>query len=157
MMNEKNTTPLSNQGGARSASRLGAVQALYQMEINDELARNIIIEFIDHRLGKIIEDDHYADADKDFFSDVVMGVEERMQDIDALVAESLSENWTLDRIEPVARGILRAGVYELMARPDVPTSVIINEYVDVAKAFFDDSKPGFINGVLDKISKNIRA
>ncbi|PHZ83709.1 transcription antitermination factor NusB [Paremcibacter congregatus] len=142
--------------GTRSASRLGAVQALYQMEMNDVFARSVIEEFMDHRLGMVIEGDEYASADTAFFADLVKGVEARLEEIDAHIVSSLSENWTLERVEPVARGILRAGVYELMARPDVPTSVIINEYVDVAKAFFDDSKPGFVNGVLDKLAKIIR-
>ena len=144
------------QGGARSASRLGAVQALYQMEMNDEHAQTVVAEFVDFRFGEVIEGDHYADADGDFFADLVTGVEKRMEEIDTHLEGSLSENWTLARIEPVARGILRAGIYELLARPDVPTSVIINEYVDVAKAFFEDSKPGFINGVLDRLAKIIR-
>ncbi|PCJ44234.1 MAG: transcription antitermination factor NusB [Alphaproteobacteria bacterium] len=146
----------SKQGGARSASRLGAVQALYQIEMNDEPARNTVAEFIDHRLGEVIEGDHYADADTAFFTDLVQGVEQRAAEIDDYIAGSLSKDWALGRIEPVARGILRAGTYELIARPDVPTSVIINEYVDVAKAFFDDNKPGFVNGVLDRLAKIIR-
>lgn len=146
----------SSTGGARSASRLAAVQALYQMETNDAQADHIIDEFISHRLGAVIEGDHYVDADEAFFANLVTGVAERAGEIDDHLAGSLAENWTLARIEPVARGILRAGIYELMARPDVPTSVIINEYVDVAKAFFDDSRPGFINGVLDRLAKIIR-
>ena len=146
----------SSTGGARSASRLAAVQALYQMEMNDEHAHSIVDEFVTHRLGEVIEGDHYADADEAFFANVVKGVESRSEEIDEHLAGSLAENWKLSRIEPVARGILRAGTYELIARPDVPTSVIINEYVDVAKAFFEDSKPGFINGVLDRLAKIIR-
>lgn len=144
------------KGGARSSSRLAAVQALYQMEMNNEHAQSIVDEFIAHRLGAIIEGDHYADADEAFFANLVKGVEERSEEIDQHLAGSLADNWTLTRIESVARGILRAGTYELIARPDVPTSVVINEYVDVAKAFFDDSKPGFINGVLDRLAKIIR-
>lgn len=156
-MSDKNTNTTSpKQGGARSASRLGAVQALYQMEMNDQAAAIVITEFVDHRLGEVIDEDHYAEADKAFFANIVTGVDDRAEEIDTHVAGALSENWTLDRIEPVARGILRAGTFELIARPDVPTLVVINEYVDVAKAFFDDSKPGFINGVLDKLAKQIR-
>jgi len=141
---------------SRSAARLGAVQALYQMEMNDEAARNVIAEFIDHRLGEVIEGDHYAPADETFFAALLQGVEDRMAEIDNHVAGALAKGWTLARIEPVARAILRAGTCELISRPDVPTSVVINEYVEVAKAFFEDSKPGFINGVLDKLAKSIR-
>ncbi len=155
-MSKKSVAPSKKQGGTRSASRLAAVQALYQMEMNDEFAAQTVAEFVDHRLGEIIEDDHYTDADKFFFADLVKGVEKQQTEIDNYVAGSLSADWTLARIETVARAILRAGTYELMSRIDVPTSVVINEYVDVAKAFFDDKMPGFINGVLDKLSKEIR-
>ena len=144
------------QGGSRSAARLGAVQALYQIELGGASSSTVIDEFIDYRLGEVIEGDYYADADRAFFTDLVKGVEARQAEINDHICASLSESWTLTRIEPVARAILRAGTYELIARPDVPTSVIINEYVDVAKAFFDDSKPGFVNGVLDRLAKIIR-
>lgn len=155
-MTKKTKAPIKKQSGARSASRLGAVQALYQMEINADKADIVVEEFLDHRLGEIIEDDHYKEADNVFFADLVKGVESQRAEIDDYISSALSDDWTLDRIEPVARGILQAGTYELMARIDVPTSVVINEYVEVAKAFFDDKKPGFINGVLDKLSKKIR-
>jgi len=159
-MTTKSEKSVIKQGGvkntSRSASRLAVAQALYQMEMSDQLSGPVIAEFIEHRLGEVIEGDHYAEADRIFFADIVKGVEERGADIDIHVAGSLTEDWTLARIEPVARAILRAGTYELMARPDVPTSVVINEYVDVAKAFFEDSKPGFINGVLDRIAHIIR-
>ena len=143
----------SAKGGARSAARLAAVQALFQIEANASKPALVIKEFVDHRLGQIIDDDHFAQADVAFFSDVVSGVGERQSDLDNQIKECLSKGWTMDRIESVGRAILRAGAYELVARPDIPTSVIINEYVDVAKAFFDDSTPGFINGVLDQIAK----
>ncbi|MFC7050375.1 transcription antitermination factor NusB [Emcibacter nanhaiensis] len=145
------------QGGARSASRLGAIQALYQMEMNSETAGEVIPEFLKYRLGSIIEDEQYNEADNDFFQDIVRGVEERQEEIDPLLSSALSEDWTLDRIESVIRAILRAGTYELLGRPDVPTKVIINEYVDLAKAFFEDSKPGFVNGILDRLAGKLRS
>jgi len=145
------------KGGARSASRLGAVQALYQMEMNMETAGEVVPEFLKYRLGSQIEDVQYADADGVFFQDILKGFEERQTEIDELVAACLTAEWTIDRIEPVVRAILRLGCYELLARPDVPTKVIINEYVDLAKAFFEDTKPGFVNGVLDKIAGQTRS
>ncbi len=144
-------------GGARSAARLGAVQALYQMEVNGETAGEVVPEFLKYRLGTEIEGDLYNEADQELFTDLTKGVELRLEEIDALVASALSDDWTLDRIESVARAILRAGTYELLARPDIPTKVIINEYVDLAKAFFEDSKPGFVNGVLDKLARITRS
>lgn len=155
-MASKASKPAKRHSGARSSARLRAVQALYQMEMNDENAGITIAEFIDHRLNEVIEGDHLNDADNIFFADVVKGVEDHLAEIDGHISGCLSDSWTLARIEPVARGMLRAGTFELIARPDVPTSVVINEYVEVAKAFFDDSKPGFVNGVLDKLAKSIR-
>ena len=144
------------KGGARSSARLAAVQALYQIESNNAKSVIVIREFLNHRLGQIIDEDQYKSADEAFFEDVVSGVDKRLEEIDTHIVDSLSDGWTLERIESVARAVLRAGSYEILARPDVPTSVIINEYVDVTKAFFDDSTPAFVNGVLDRIAKTTR-
>lgn len=144
------------KGGARSAARLAAVQALFQIEANGAKTALVIKEFVDHRLGQIIDDDQFAKADTLLFTDIVSGVGKRQAELDEQIKECLSKDWTMERIESVARAILRAGGYELVARPDIPTSVIINEYVDVTKAFFDDSTSGFVNGVLDRIAKRNR-
>ena len=149
-------TEKSGKGGARSSARLAVVQALYQMDMNGEAAVVVVGEFVEYRFSEIIDDTPLNSADNKFFSDVVVGYEKQSDEIDANIKSSLSKDWTLERVETVARAILRAGTYEIMARPDVPTSVIINEYVDVSKAFFEDSTPGFVNGVLDKIAKNVR-
>ena len=144
------------KGGARSSARLVAVQALYQIEASAAKSLIVVQEFVDHRIGETIDDAAFATADGEFFKDIVLGVEQRAEEIDEQVRSSLSKDWSLERIESVARAVLRAGTYEILARPDVPTSVIINEYVDVTKAFYEDSTPGFVNGVLDKIAKNNR-
>lgn len=144
------------KGGARSSARLAAVQALYQIEAGGSKSLIVVKEFVDHRIGETIDDDAYAKADSEFFSDIVLGVDKRTEEIDEQISSNLSKDWSLGRIESVARAVLRAGTYEIMARPDVPTSVIINEYVDVTKAFYEDSTPGFVNGVLDKIAKKNR-
>ncbi|MBT6330690.1 MAG: transcription antitermination factor NusB, partial [Kordiimonadaceae bacterium] len=117
----------------------------------------VVQEFVDHRFGEIIDDSQYSNADSEFFSDIVLGVDKWATKIDDYIKSSLSKDWNLERIESVARAVLRAGTYEIIARPDVPTSVIINEYIDVAKAFFEDNTPGFVNGVLDKIAGKIRS
>ena len=82
---------------------------------------------------------------------------QKAQQIDALIKSKLGDDWTIERIESVARAAVRAGIYELIARVDVPTSVIINEYIDATKAFFDDGTPAFVNGILDKIAKEKRS
>ncbi len=144
------------KGGARAAARLAAVQALFQIEASKAKTVVVIKEFIDHRLGQIVDEDHFAEADAALFSDIVSGVDSRQDELDKQIKDCLTKDWTMERIESVARAILRAGGYEIVARPDIPTSVIINEYVDVTKAFFDDSTPGFVNGVLDRIAKQNR-
>ncbi len=142
----------------RSAARLGAVQALYQLDLDpDADADTVVAEFEAHRLGKEIEGALYAKADRTLFADIVRGVAARRDEIDGLLKGALVEGWPLDRLESVLRAILRAGTYELLARPDIPTAVIINEYVDVAHAFFDGAEPGFANGVLDRLAREMRA
>ena len=141
---------------ARGASRLAAVQALFQLEMSEISLRDTIEDFIKNRLGEIIDDDQYIKADPEFFTDILKGVVSHQDIIDEYIRSALTENWSLPRIESVVRAILRAAIYELMERPDVPTNVIIYEYIDVTKAFYDEVKPGFVNGVLDKISKIVR-
>src|SRR5215218_3899709 len=141
---------------SRSAARLAAVQALYQMEMEETPLANLLREFHDHRLGATIEDDTYADAEADFFDDIVSGVDARRDEIDALVAARLAEGWSLERLDRPMRAILRAGAYELIARADVPVGSVISEYVDVAHAFYDKRESGFVNGLLDGIAKEAR-
>lgn len=144
------------KGGARSSARLAALQALYQIEASGSPARIVAKEFVDHRIDEVIDDTPLEKADVKFFTDIVMGVHERLDEIDEQIKSNLSEDWTMERIESVARAALRAGVYEIIARVDVPTKVIINEYIDATKAFFDDGTPAFVNGVLDKVAKDKR-
>ena len=140
----------------RSAARLAAVQALYQLEMEDTPMAQLLHEFHEHRLGATIEDVTYARAEVDFFNDVVKGVDARRDEIDAAIAAKLSEGWSIDRLDRPMRQIIRAGTYELLARNDLPAGVIINEYVDVADAFYAKREKGFVNGVLDAIAKLIR-
>jgi len=141
---------------SRSAARLAAVQALYQMEMERTPLTVLLHEFHQHRLGATIEDVEYADAEVDFFDDIVSGVDARRAEIDALITGNLAEGWSLERLDRPMRQILRAGTYELIARADVPTPSIITEYVDVAHAFYDKRESGFVNGLLDAVAKAVR-
>jgi N utilization substance protein B len=141
---------------ARAAARLAAVQALYQREMEGTPVPALLHEFHHHRLGATIEDAEYADADVDFFDDLVKGADTRKDEIDRLITGKLGTGWTLDRLDAPMRGILRAGSYELLARKDVPTGAVISEYLDVADAFYDKREKGFVNGVLDAIAKDVR-
>jgi N utilization substance protein B len=147
---------------ARSAARLAAVQALYQQHMEGTALARLLDEFHQHRLGNTIDDDdfddaEYADAEVPFFDDVVRGVDARRDEIDALVADKLAAGWSIARLDKTMMQVLRAGTYELLARQDVPPAVTINEYVEVAKAFFDDGQAKFVNGILDAVAKETRA
>jgi len=146
----------SRSGNARSAARLAAVQALYQREMSGQALAPLLAEFHAHRLGAEIEGVRFREADVDFFNDLVTGVDARMDEIDALVTANLAEGWALDRLDRPMRQILRAGAYELLARADVPTSAIINEYVDVAHAFYDEREAKFANALLDSAARKVR-
>jgi len=141
---------------SRSAARLAAVQALYQQEMEGTPTARLLKEFHDHRLGARIEDEQYHDAERDFFDDVVTGVEARRGELDALISGRLAQGWSLERLDRPMRAILRAGAYELVARADVPVGSVISEYVDVAHAFYDKRESGFVNGLLDAIAKEAR-
>ena len=141
---------------SRSAARLAAVQALYQQEMEGTATARLLHEFHEHRLGATIEGDTYADAEQSFFDDVVRGVEARRTEIDAAVTAKLAKGWSLERLDRPMRAILRAGTYELIARPDVPVASVITEYVDVAHAFYDKKESGFVNGLLDAVAKGAR-
>ena len=141
---------------SRSAARLAAVQALYQRDMEGTPLPKLLHEFHHHRLGATIEEVEYADAEVDFFDDLVSGVDARVDEIDALIAARLSKDWSLARLDKPMRQILRAGAYELLARPDVPTASVISEYVDVAKAFYDKRETSFVNGLLDAVAKDVR-
>ena len=149
-----NTAPRSQ---ARSAARLAAVQALYQHQMEGTAQARLLDEFHQHRLGREIEDEQYAEADVDFFDDVVCGVLARGEEIDALLVERLAQGWTLARLDKTMLQILRAGTYELMARSDIPVGTAISEYVDVAHAFFDEREAKFVNGILDAVGKVVRS
>ena len=141
---------------SRSAARLAAVQALYQQEMEGTPTPSLIHEFHAHRLGATIEGATYADAEQSFFDDLVSGTVARKDEIDALIADRLADGWSLERLDKPMKAILRVGGYELIARADVPVATVINEYLDVAEAFYDKREKGFVNGLLDAIAKVAR-
>jgi len=147
---------------SRSVARLAAVQALYQMEVSSIGVEHVIREFTEHRFDRALdgvegEGDTLASADEAFFAELVRGVVAEQKRIDAAITKRLAENWRLERLDATVRAILRAGAYELANRPDVPTEVAIDEYVDVAKSFFEGAEPGFVNGALDAVARDVRA
>lgn len=139
-------------------ARLGAVQALYQMEHADIGVDAVIREFLAYRLGGELEGSLMRDADGDFFATIVRGVVEMQRGIDPFIQKHLSEKWTLKRLDATARAILRCGLYELIREPTVPWRVVVDEYVEIANSFFEkgETEPRFINGVLDASAREIR-
>jgi N utilization substance protein B len=147
----------------RTVARMAAVQALYQMDLAGTDVSEVIDEFVSVRFRDAVageEDeasgDGFESADAVFFADILKGVVRRQRDIDPLVDQQLATGWRLVRVDSILRAILRAGVFELMERPDVPARVIINEYINVAHAFFSEDEPRVVNGVLDKIAHKLR-
>ncbi|PXA91903.1 transcription antitermination factor NusB [Caulobacter sp. D4A] len=143
----------------RSVSRLAAVQALYQMEVSGAGVDAVVREFSEHRFDRAVEDSEgaqLAQADETFFADLVKGVVSKQAAIDPAIVRRLASGWKLERLDATARAVLRAGAYELMNRPDVPTEVVIDEYVEIAKSFFEGPEAGFINGALDAIARDAR-
>ncbi len=157
--NKKLQKVKQNKGGPHSKlrrrARLSAVQALYQMDISGNASKAVIFEFLNHRFGHE-EEVGYVAADEAFFEDIVKGVIEFQDEVDAEITLHLSENWKLSRLDKTLRALLRAGCYEILRRPDVPAPVILDQYVSISADFFDVKQAGFVNGALDKIAKKIR-
>ncbi len=140
----------------RSAARLAAAQALYQMEVADVGLPEVLAEFESHWIGQEVEGEQYNPAEIGFFRDIVGGVLKDQVAIDRAVDEALSEGWPLKRVEALMRAILRAAFYEIRSRADVPARVAIKEYVDVAGAFYGPEESGMINAVLDNLARKTR-
>lgn len=142
----------------RSLARLGAVQALYQMEHSGIGVEGVIREFKNFRLGGELDGEAIRAADDGYFEDLVRGVLELQAKIDPFINKYLSQGWTLKRLDATARAILRCASYELIRRADVPARAIIDQSVDLANAFFDQGseEAGFINAVLDKAGREVR-
>lgn len=144
------------KGEKRSAARLGAVQALYQMDLTGAGTADVFVEFESHWLGKEVEGESYKPAEVAFFRAIVGGVLEHQRALDQLVDKTLADGWPLRRVEAILRAVLRAGAFELAHRQDIPAKVIISEYADVASAFFERDEVGLANAVLDTIARQVR-
>lgn len=153
MTNPPPSNPAVKPANQRGAARLAAVQALYQMDVGVQSLEETLAQFSAVHLGREIEGEKYLPADADFFRQIVSGVIRGQLDIDPAVDAALV-GWPVGRIDATLRAILRAAAFELLRRKDIPTGVIISEYVDVTKAFYEDDAPGLVNGVLDAIARH---
>lgn len=140
----------------RSAARLAAVQALYQMDIAGTPLPNTLAEYESHWIGREVEGQNYPEAEAAYFRDIVSGVLREQRSLDPLVDDVLARSWPLKRVEAVLRAVLRAGAFELMHRSEVPARVVVSEYVNVAAAFLDGEETGMVNAVLDALARRLR-
>jgi N utilization substance protein B len=139
----------------RGAARLAAVQALYQMDVGRQTLEDTLSQFSAHMLGREVEGEQYLPADADFFRQIVGGVIKSQLDIDPTIDNALNADWPVGRIDATLRAILRAAAWELLRRRDIPAGVVISEYVDIARAFYEDDAPKLVNGVLDTIARQV--
>ncbi len=137
----------------RSASRLAAVQALYQMELSGASAEAALRDRARRAPDPETEGEAPAELDQIFFGELVRGAGARQADVDAMIEAVLVRGWTLGRLEAVLRAILRAGAFELLSRSDIDAPVTIDEYVEIAKSFFTGNEPKLVNGVLDRLAR----
>jgi N utilization substance protein B len=142
---------------ARRAARLAAVQALYQMEISGASTADVIADFSAGKLPRESEAPFTeAEGDADLFRTIIEKAVERQATLDRVIARHLGKGWRLERIDAVARAILRAGAAELEQRRDIPAAVSIDEYVEIANSFFQGPEPGFVNATLDACARDLR-
>lgn len=156
-MNSQNK---NNHHNAKRLARLAAVQALYQMTLIPRSADQVIKEFRSHPqalLQETGEDGASPEVDHALFGTIVSGVTAGADELDGMIAGAFDSKAAAERLEIILRAILRAGVYELYHQSAIPTGVIINDYVDIAHAFFNAKEPGLVNGILDKLAKGLRA
>lgn len=145
-----------NRAASRSAARLAAVQALYQMDMTGIDLNEVLAEFETHRLGQELEGEQYCAAEAEFFRDLVQGVVREQRQLDPMIDQQLAKGWRLTRVDSILRAILRSGAFELAMRADVPARVVISEYVDIAHAFFGEDEPKVVNGILDRLAHTTR-
>ncbi|MEE9375928.1 MAG: transcription antitermination factor NusB [Rhizobiaceae bacterium] len=150
---KRNPTPANKRG----AARLSAVQALYQMDISGAGLTEVVAEYENFRLGREIDGEMYLEADHAWFRGIVAGVVKEQKKIDPIIHQAMSDDWPLSRIDSTLRAVLRSAVFELTNRPDVDARVVVSEYVEVAKAFFDGDESKMVNGVLDRVARQLRA
>ncbi len=146
----------------RTASRVAAVQALFQSEQAGEPVETIIDQFVRHRLGELpgtggFEEGRAPEADAALFGRIVRTAVQQQDRLDALVVEALPPEWPFARLDPVLRALLRAAGAEFTMADGPPARVVINEYLDVAHGFFTGDEPRMANGLLDRLARALRA
>jgi transcription antitermination protein NusB len=151
--------PAPQQGRPRTGARVAAIQALFQSDQSGESAETVIDQFVRHRLGPDgggFDDGRVPTVDVPLFTQVVRGVAGQAETLDGIIAAHLARDWTVARLDPVLRALLRAAAYEFSSAGEPPARVVINEYMDIAHGFFGGEEPRFANGVLDALARHLR-
>ncbi|MBX9876129.1 MAG: transcription antitermination factor NusB [Beijerinckiaceae bacterium] len=150
--------PISGFGSSRrQAARMAAVQAIFQWQEGEHAPAEIIDQFLKVRTGEQGEGGMRRDADRPLFKDVVAGAVAHKEELEQTLTGALAQDWTWERVDRLVRAILLAGAYELIHRKDVPSKVAINEYVEIANAFYDQGEQNFVNSVLDRVARQSRS
>ena len=150
--------PIQGFGSSkRQASRMAAVQAIFQWQEGEHAPAEIIDQFLKVRTGEQGEGGMRRDADRPLFKDVVAGAVAHKEELEQTLTGALAQDWTWERVDRLVRAILLAGAYELIHRKDVPSKVAINEYVEIANAFYDQGEQNFVNSVLDRVARQSRS
>jgi N utilization substance protein B len=153
------TSPAAQQGRPRTGARVAAIQALFQSDQGGESAETVIDQFVRHRLGPDgggYEDGRVPQVDVPLFAHVVRGVARDGDTLDGAIGAHLARDWTVARLDPVLRALLRAAAFEFSSSTEPPARVVINEYMDIAHGFFGGEEPRFANGVLDALARHLR-
>jgi N utilization substance protein B len=152
----ENKKERKSKSGLRGMSRFCAVQAVYRAESCGQQFGKIIDEFDTNCEAFISENVSTFDMDKDFFLKLLNALNNNLQSVDEIITKRLSQNWRFERLDSVTKCILRLGVTELMNFTEIPSNVILNEYIEISKAFFETKETSFINGLLNKVSNDVR-
>ena len=140
----------------KSAARLYAVQALFQMEAMGQGADRVRVEFEDHRFGMVTDEGAFSEGDVDLFRALLDAAVDAQVQVDRMTDRALVARWPLGRIDPTLRALFRAAGAEMVS-VGTPPKVVINEFVEVARAFFPEGKEaGFVNAVLDHMAREAR-
>ena len=149
--------PTVSKGKRRSAARLAAVQALYQLELAGGVAEAVVGEFNRYRFAGELDGQQLVEADPALFGELVLGVTQRRAEIDEKLKSVLQGDWDFSSLELLMREILRAGAFEILMRPDIDPPLSISEYVDLTKAFFEKREPAPVNGILGRLAREARS
>ena len=139
----------------KSASRLYAVQALFQMEASEQGMNEVRDQFVNHRFGATLEGEKYVEGNVELFEQLLFTAVNQQAAIDQMTDRALVAKWPIDRIDPTLRALFRTAGAEFII-DNTPPKVAIVEFVDVAKAFFPDgNETRFVNAILDHMAREV--